>query len=324
MIRIYPFQTQEVRDLAWACFSPPLLHMDQVTSDTSTISACALQLTPARQLWLERLDRDASALLEHLQRRPTHRLGVYFEQLWQFFLQQDPDVELIAHNLPIHDNGRTLGEFDCIYRCHQRERDVHLELAVKFFLGLPYNSAETNNGTGQLQEWLGPDARDRLDLKLNHLLERQILLGERPQARKRLRAMGVENLSTEIAFKGYLFQHEHNAPPLPAGYNTDRKMERWVAFTQMRPYLSTLDAEVFLVVPKMMWLGAVHCNNPDRTLTAEELSSQMALHFEADHYPLLVAALDSSGVESARFFVTLPDWPNQPNESPQSFLPPDK
>jgi hypothetical protein len=59
-------------------------------------------------------------------------------------------------------------------------------------------------------------------------------------------------------------------------------------------------------------------------LTAEELSSQMALHFEADHYPLLVAALDSSGVESARFFVTLPDWPNQPNESPQSFLPLDK
>ena len=317
MIRIYPFQTQEVRDLAWACFSPPLLHIDQVAGDASPVAACALQLTPARQQWLEGLDRDATELLAHLRLRPTHRLGVYFEQLWHFFLGKDPDIELIAHNLPIHDEGRTLGEFDCVYYCHKRRLEVHLELAVKFFLGAPRNGTNANIRTGALRDWLGPDTRDRLDLKLSHLLEHQILLSERAEAKKRLLALGIDRVEKEIAFKGYLFQPEHNVLPTPPGYNNDCDMGRWVSCTSLLPYLAGMDTKTFMVIPKMLWLGDVRCEIPGKMLTGQDLLDQMNRHFERDHYPRLIAALDEAGLESGRFFVTPPNWPNHTNESPQ-------
>ena len=129
------YHTREVRDLAWACFSPPLLLSPGLAQPEEAVSNCGLGLTDARRSWLERLDRDARPLLEHLARRRGSRLGIYFEQLWHFFLTEDPAVDLVAHNLPVRADGRTIGEFDCLYYCRERRRHVHLELAVKYYLG---------------------------------------------------------------------------------------------------------------------------------------------------------------------------------------------
>ncbi|MEQ8803961.1 MAG: DUF1853 family protein, partial [Haliea sp.] len=123
-----------VRDLAWACLGPPLLQMETLKS-ASGVTTASLTLTAARARWLQQLDRQPQPLLTWLEARPATRLGLYFEHLWHFFLQQDSATELIAHNLPLSSNGRTVGEFDCLYYCHERRRPVHLELAVKFYLG---------------------------------------------------------------------------------------------------------------------------------------------------------------------------------------------
>ena len=132
----YQYKNQEVRDLAWSCFAPPLIRVQQAAPD-SNVRDCTPELSAQRRQWLEHLDRDPSALLEYLATRSSRRLGIYFESLWQFFLREDPDFELVAHNLPVHDGTRTLGEFDCIYFCKTRERFIHLELAAKFFLYCP-------------------------------------------------------------------------------------------------------------------------------------------------------------------------------------------
>ena len=200
----FPYHTQAVRDLAWACFSPGLLHSWEMADDGQNVADCGLSLTPARAHWLNELDRKPSALLEHLASKPGKRLGIYFERLWHFFLEQDPDTELVAHNLAVRDHGRTLGEFDIIYWCHQRQRHCHLELAVKFYLGKrQHTSVETRS---HWQEWLGPNSRDKLNLKLDQLLQRQIRLGEHPVARECLAALGVFDPVPEISIKGYLFQ----------------------------------------------------------------------------------------------------------------------
>jgi hypothetical protein len=107
---IYPYQTLEVRDLAWACFSPPLMDTARLAVGRADVENCSFPLTPLRRAWLEKLDRDASPLLTHLSVLHSRRLGVYFESLWHFFLAQDPEVELVAHNLPVTSDGRTLGE----------------------------------------------------------------------------------------------------------------------------------------------------------------------------------------------------------------------
>jgi hypothetical protein len=309
VIIIFPYQIQEVRDLAWACFSPPLLHLAQVPGNTAGIAACTLQLTPERRLWLERLDHDASALLTHLSLRPTHRLGVYFEQLWHFFLQEDPDIELMAHNLPVVDEGKTLGEFDCLYYSHERDCHVHLELAVKYFLGRQ-RLANRHDPKGYANEWLGPDNRDRLDTKTDQLLQRQIQLSEQTPAKAALHDLGIDKLTKEIALKGYLFQPKFAAPPPPPGYNHDCRLNVWVTCSQLRSHCDSLTTQSYLLVTKMKWLCSAHLHQPKEALNMEQLQNQVMRHFDDDTYPLLIATLDRYGAETARFFVTPEHWPN--------------
>jgi uncharacterized protein len=297
-----------VRDLAWACFSPQMLHLEQLSDTPTGVLANAMPLTPARALWLKQLDRDPSALLTHVSRRPTHRLGVYFEQLWHFFLHSDPAVELVAHNLAVHDQGRTLGEFDCIYYCTDRACHVHLELAVKYFLGVPRAGDTTT--AANTHEWLGPDQRDRLKTKLDQLLQRQIALGEAPAAKQKLQDMGIGNMAREIALKGYLFQPLEEAPPSPPGFNQACTMSKWVSYQQLELHCAGLDAASFAILPKMQWLSPAQCDAAETRLTHRQLHAQLPERWQEDHYPLLIAALDGAHTELSRFFVTPGNWPD--------------
>ena len=321
MIPIYPYQTQEVRDLAWACFSPSLLLTPELLTqksadDEQNITECGLALTPPRRAWLEALDRDASALLEHLSKQRSHRLGVYFEHLWHFFLEQDPATDLAAHNLPIHHHGKTLGEFDCIYFCHERQRHFHLELAVKFFLS--HRQASTDETASHWNEWLGPNTKDRLDRKIEHLMQRQIRLGDNPVAREQLRRLGIFELGKEVEIKGYLFQSTVDPLPPPQGFNPARRLDQYVELPLLRRHLDELGQRSicgYLILPRAQWLSAAR-TDIDTALCQEELLSKLHHQLTADWRPQLVAALDRTGVESQRFFVTPTLWPARPPETP--------
>lgn len=303
-IIIYPYQTQEVRDLAWTCFSPPLLHMGDLGDASTGVSDCTPVLTPERRLWLEQLDRDAAPLLEHLSQCPSHRLGVYFEQLWHFFLGRDRESELVAHNLPIHGEGRTLGEFDCLYYCKRRMRYVHLELAVKYYLASP---EEPDEGQAA-RTWLGPDTRDRLDLKLTQLLKKQIRLSESTAAESLLSELGVERPLREVTLKGYLFQPLTGAQP-PPGYNNANPMNDWLRPGDLPQYCAANKLDAFRLLPKMQWLSQSRLDDVCETLDREQLQAEVETHFESDNYPLLVASPDDPGTERRRFFVVPEHWP---------------
>jgi len=85
----FPYRTQAVRDLAWACFSPPLLRASKLPGSGVDVVDCQPRLTSSRLDWLAQLDIDPQPLLAHLARNSSHRLGVYFEKLWHFFLRED-------------------------------------------------------------------------------------------------------------------------------------------------------------------------------------------------------------------------------------------
>jgi len=151
-----------VRDLAWTCFNPGLMNLPDSMSPPA--------LDSRRRQWLAKLDHDPEALLDCLAGQRSPRLGLYFERLWYFFLSEDPGFDLLAHNLPVREGGRTLGEFDLIYFCHARQRAVHLELALKFYLG--YGNYADN--TSPTRAWLGHNSKDRLYLKLERLQGHQV------------------------------------------------------------------------------------------------------------------------------------------------------
>lgn len=236
------------------------------------------------------------------------RLGIYFEHLWHFFLAADSAVELVAHNLPVREGGKTVGEFDCLYYCHQRRRHVHLELAVKYYLG--YRPAACGSQLTPGEIWLGPDTRDRLDLKVGHLMQRQIRLGDHPAAAGELRRLGIADLAREVEIKGYLFQPCVAPLPPPRGFNRERRFGRWLAFDRLGNYLEGLDCDQFLVLPRLAWLAPASAV-PGQGDDQNDLLGRLGRHFSGHRRTQLVAALGADGSERERFFVTDSRWPHQ-------------
>ena len=306
MISIHLYQSRVVRDLAWACFSAPLLHSPTLAGPLETVSNCALGPTPARCAWLQRLDHDPAPLVSHLARLRSTRLGLYFEHLWHFFLTEDPLVDLVAHNLPVRDGGTTVGEFDCLYYCHTRLRHVHLELAVKYYLG--YRHAPAGDDQGASCEWLGPDPRDSLERKVTHMMQRQITLGSHPAAADPLRQLGIADPVREVEIKGYLFQPRSQHLPPPQGFNQERDFGCWLSMETLGTYLAGLPERRFLVLPRLAWLAPALAPR-DRCDSRSTLLARLRRHFSLHRQPQLVAALDTAGRESLRFFVTDGRWP---------------
>ena len=194
----------------------------------------------------DRADLDArpAPLQDYLESARVGRLGLYFERLWHFWLADDPATTLLAHNVAVREDGRTLGEFDCLYHCAVRDRCVHLELAVKFYLW-----------DEDTRHWLGPGARDRLDLKLEHLWQRQIRLSQQTAAQPVLQALEAERPLHEIEIKGYLSSGTANCE-LPNGYAGSNPPGRWLTLARfLREFTPTLPRGNWVALPREHWLA---------------------------------------------------------------------
>ncbi len=311
---VYCYHNRAVSDLAWACFSPPILHTEELSDECQNIANCGLSLSPQRLDWLKRLDRHPAALHDHLNQLRSTRLGIYFESLWHFFLQQDPEVELIAHNLPVRrkkgnaGDGQTVGEFDCLYYCGERQRHFHLELAVKYFLS--HRRTTRCQRASHWNEWLGPTSNDRLDQKIDHLTQRQIQLGDHPDAREVLINLGIDTLTKEVEVKGYLFQALNDPLPPPHAFNHARTLCLWMTINELPIYLNSCEGSEYCVLQKPQWLSpSCRETRVEPTQQRELLIASLTGHFLQGNRPQLVAALDASGKELNRFFVTAEAWP---------------
>ena len=226
---------------------------------------------------------------------------MYFEALWQFFLGTDPDTELLAHNLPVREGGRTLGEFDILYLCKETQRHIHLELAAKFYLGVPGSDI-----------WLGPGQQDQLGLKVAHLTRRQIRLGAQPQAQSQLRSLGIETLHRQIEVKGYLFQPGSGAPALPQGYNQAVPLSNWYGINEFRALLTTEAGRPgWQLISRQRWLSPLLLPEPAQAIGDDALLAQLSDIFQAGAGPQMLACCDEQGLERRRCFVAPQSWPTQ-------------
>ncbi|TXS92785.1 DUF1853 family protein [Parahaliea maris] len=289
-----------VRDLAFACLSPPLLRSGALPGAPAPVSNTGFAATAERLRWLVALDHNPAPLLARLAAHPQTRLGLYFETLWQFFLEQDAEVELLTHNLPVRQAGQTVGEFDCLYYCYRRQRAVHLELAVKYYL-------HRQDAGCDWDQWLGPNSRDRLDLKLTRLLTHQSQLSLHPAGAALLEAKCIRDPLREVEVKGYLFHHLQEDAVAPEGFNRARSLDTWC-------YLKELDSalqagETYRVLPRLEWLAAAEVPAQER-LDAAGLHTQLGERFGEGAGAQLVAALGTAGQETRRFFVCPDNWPD--------------
>ncbi len=359
---IFQFRHPLVRDLAWCCFSPSLLQQlpAAATADAGRLDIQLYQPLFDQQAyhWLQQLDTDPATLTQHMASQKSHFLGARFEQFWRFYWQYFPERQLIAHNLQVNQinatgKQQTLGEFDFIVRqqsaslptSEQTAETLHMETAVKFYLGTASSTAVINKHSDWSQ-WIGPNAIDRLDLKLDRLLEHQLPLSRHATARQRLQEDYdiCTPLLPLLGLRGYFF-YPANQPDFPPPYLSHPQHCRGQWF-YLRDFINQhknaeQDDRRWQVLDKPRWLSARHYDHaepPSDSLNHQQIDSLIEQHFADEPQPklneresrtqdkpsnnhrnkqrarpLLIAELQRQAAgwqEINRYFIVADDWPS--------------
>lgn len=288
-------------DLLWCFTHPPLLDLSEEDPRFVSTAWWAARLQNARP-WLTALDDDALGETWRA-RPPSPRLGLYFEHLLRQWLASGVEYELLAHGLVIKDGRRTVGEVDFLVRAPNLETVEHWEVAVKFYLGHP------GDGTPR---WFGPNARDRLDLKLAKMQGQQLdllstdpgrealaQLGCPPRARARglLQGRLYQALAREFRIEAHQFAHP------------DNRLGWWVHFGDRARILEVAEdrgAEGWAVLPKLQWLAPAHRSGADidALLAASGLAPQ-----RPHHIALMKRSECGAWSECSRGFIVPDRWP---------------
>lgn len=301
------FRHQAVRDLAWVIESAGLLRAKAPERvDDKWCRIAFLDRIP----WLRHLDNHPETLDEWLEQHKTRLLGHYFEALIAFWLQQWPQVELLAAGLLVQGEDRVLGEFDFLFHDRYRGETLHWECAVKFFL----RKLQSHDGYA----WLGPNPRDTLASKYRKVFDKQLRLSLLPEAKALLAGRGIAVPTPQAFFKGYLFypssdNWQHPAPIPPDG--SPRHLRGWWCYANQPGQIPcTDDYSRWLILARLHWLSPAFSRQALPGLQRAALLEFLAKHFAGSDMPLLLAELrqgsDAIWREVNRGFVVAAHWPH--------------
>jgi len=295
----------QVRDLAWAILSPPLLG-EGPWCQRHPLSASRWSSEPGLLAdWLLRLDEQPSALQTWLAQNNLRRLGTYYERLWQFALCQAPDVELLIANLPIRQANHTLGELDLLLRDAQGVH--HLELAVKFYLGLGEGDCTRHD------HWIGPGCQDRLDTKLQRLCNHQLPLSADPRARAVLAELTCSDVTSALWLGGYLFEPWPDGCASPAGANPSHLRGRWLRVADWPAFHAARPNHHWQPLPRSAWLSPARLAEADiwPPATLDAWLRQTSLEQRPQLLVHLQPGREGHWEECERLFLVADSWPER-------------
>lgn len=297
---LFNYQHHIVRDLAWAIASPPLLNLEQAPCRWYR-GEWYQDLYMTSRDWLQHLDEAPEELQERLDKQKDRRLGRYFETLWAFWLEKCPRFEVIEQNLALRDECKTLGELDFLVLDKVSGKYLHWEVAVKFYLGLGDICEHTN--------WHGPGKKDRLDLKVEHLLNRQSVICQRPAVQKLLQEMGHHVDACGVILKGRLFYPYANRENgiMPVDANPRHLRSYWLTMSdlQKKNAAANHEAKRFFPLVGYGWMASIPQDHKIEWLSMNELLK--AINNGDFRLPLQLSCKQQEG-GNERFFVVADHW----------------
>lgn len=299
-----------VRDLAWLLDAPDLLAMPW----PGRPSLVELGLEgERRQHFLDEQQTRPQRLKTRVGDGLRGRMGHYHERLWQHLIDTAPGTRLLVHNRRIERDRRTLGEVDLIYQRLDDGKLVHLEVAIKFYLGL-------DEGPGNADDqarWIGPGCVDSLATKRQRLHHHQLplldhirdidamvaLLGD-PKLAERALSDGVER---RLALPGALFYPFHSVLEPPHEATADHLRGTWLAWSHWPTYRTTLGQDT-----RGAWLSKPHWMAPppiDHLQPIDRLHTHLKDHFATGANLPVPVILHDERQHWRRLFVVPDDWP---------------
>ena len=289
-----------VRDLAWVIVSPPLVSGRHKQTLWWSQRQCLDEFNDCLAA-LRTLDKKPQALLEHLNLIKSKRLGLYFENLVSFWLSSiSPNYRLLAKNIQLfktHKKGKhTLGELDFIMQHRSSHKTIHLEVAVKFYLG--------TTPLENTYHWFGTNTKDQLGKKLDHLKLQQTQLSN-----KYPELMDFKIDEQHCFIKGRLFYPTRQSKHLqiPDGICKNHLRGRWISSSEKNK------KQQLITLEKRDWLAELDHDAITRHL-----------HYQHDNKPdkatcfaLVEKDKNASYKEVERLFV-LPNDFTFPTKSPET------
>lgn len=131
------------------------------------------------------------------------RLGHVAEKLFFNLLKQEKENKAICTNLQVIKDKITLGELDALI--YDDTTLEHIEFCYKFYLH------DINPNQSKFMNWIGPNRRDALHLKVDKLKNKQLPLLYSDEAKAELNKLipNFEQLEIQqyVSFKAQLFVH---------------------------------------------------------------------------------------------------------------------
>ena len=124
------------------------------------------------------------------------RAEVFFAEA----IQQSSTYEVIAQNLQLIHEKQTLGEFDFFLKEKSTQQLIHTELVYKFYV---YDPKFEN----ELDRWIGPNRKDTLLKKVEHLKSHQFPLLFREESKDLLQQqeINLQQIKQQVCFLANLF-----------------------------------------------------------------------------------------------------------------------
>ncbi len=194
------FKHRVVRDLAWVIASPPLVSGDIDDVNWWNYEDCLSEFNDCLTE-LKKLDLQPEPLIEHIANLKNKKLGSVFEGLISFWLSISPNFQEKINNLQIIEDKHTYGELDFIIEEISSGKIIHLEVAVKFYLG--------SDPLTDAYRWFGTTTKDQLGKKIDHLRTHQTQLTKKyPNQLKQYFTRTIDERHCIV--KGRLFYPENS------------------------------------------------------------------------------------------------------------------
>lgn len=315
-----------IRDLAWCVSSPSLVQIPRQLNPALpefNASINIVETPPDDQfaLLLQRLNNDPTPLVDWLNNAKSQRLGHRFEHFWHFYWLANYASEHCLFNVQLHQNGKTRGELDAVLYQGAEQPLHHVELAYKFYLGHPESTAN-NSAMASSERWIGPNARDRLDLKLKQMSEKQLKMLD--HATELLPGdWHYSGYRPQLLMKGWLFYPLSDDMPAPDVGSHNHNGGVWLTPTQLhqleqQPLPNS--EQQWLILERKNWLGwtlfETHGKPQENAvLNTQQLIAALGAAMQSGESSVMFAQLaasplDNNYLEEQQRFILVPDhWP---------------
>jgi len=294
LTHLIPFQNAQVRDLVWVMAAPNLLaEADWLVSDVE----CLAWLDAAMPQLLA-LDANPEPLITWIAVSSPQRLGRYFEVLLSYWMAHLMPASWFVTNKIVKAERVVLGEYDLLWR-DQLGMLQHWEASVKFYLQVDRNAGFAG--------YVGTMTRDRLDLKVAHLRDKQLHLASTPEGGGSL-PTAHEPVCARALLKGWLFYPANFLRQPALGLSEHHLQAWWARWGQ----LNLPQGLRWQVLPRLMWLTPTITLDATSLLGESDFVLHLTEHFAQHQIPVLVSGLirqqDGVWLECTRGFIVAPNW----------------